>query len=298
MRIYRHLTANDVRMEPFPFKRELAMEAYLLENEKVLALDDDIFSDVEIVESELTLKEGRQSCGTHGRIDVLATYSQEYIAVIELKIGDLDCKALKQLEDYLCERQQLLLKYPKLVASEVNQTPKWIGVLVGRTISSELAEKLKRGYIVLGDIPVGALTIQRFRGSDGSIFVTTDSYFCVPNGKRDMAKYRFAGNEFGKGRLVLAVLKQHTEQRPGLTLAELRQNFPKSCQGAMEVVTSLQSANELLAEKGRARHFLKPEELIRVEGGDVAVCNQWGTGNIDRFIEKALTLGHQIKAVG
>ena len=63
MRIYRHLTANDVRLEPFPFKRELSMEAYLIDNEGVLALDDDVFTNVEIVDAELSLKQGQKKQG-------------------------------------------------------------------------------------------------------------------------------------------------------------------------------------------------------------------------------------------
>ena len=46
MRLYRHFTANEEKIEEFPFKRELSMEAYLIENESVLALDDDTFSEV------------------------------------------------------------------------------------------------------------------------------------------------------------------------------------------------------------------------------------------------------------
>jgi hypothetical protein len=53
MKLLRHFTANEEQLEPFPFRRELSMEAYLIENEGVLALDDDVFSSVEIVEEEL-----------------------------------------------------------------------------------------------------------------------------------------------------------------------------------------------------------------------------------------------------
>jgi hypothetical protein len=83
MQIFTHLTANDVQLRPFPFKRELSMEAYLIENEGVLALDRDTFSDVEIIEDELTLKQGGGNQIRDGRIDILATYSQEYIAIFD-----------------------------------------------------------------------------------------------------------------------------------------------------------------------------------------------------------------------
>jgi phosphotransferase system IIA component len=48
MQIFRHLTINDVQLEEFPFKRELSMEAYLIENEGVLSLDANTFNNVDI----------------------------------------------------------------------------------------------------------------------------------------------------------------------------------------------------------------------------------------------------------
>jgi RecB family endonuclease NucS len=125
MQIFRHLTINDVQLEEFPFKRELSMEAYLIENEGVLSLDADTFNNVDIVEAELTLKQGRKSKDTDGRIDILATYSQEYIAVIELKLGQLEEIHLKQLEDYLAEKNQILEQYPDILNQEVSPIPNW-----------------------------------------------------------------------------------------------------------------------------------------------------------------------------
>lgn len=94
MRIYRHLTANALVLEAFPFQRELAMEAYLSENEGVLALDDGALSEVELIDTELSIKDGRPGKNTDGRIDLLITYSQEYIGVVELKNGQLTSQSL------------------------------------------------------------------------------------------------------------------------------------------------------------------------------------------------------------
>ena len=99
MRLHRHFTANEEQLESFPFKRELSMESYLVENEGILALDNDSYSDVTIVQEELTLKRGRSSKDTDGRIDILATYSSEYIGVVELKLGELNEIHLTQLKD-------------------------------------------------------------------------------------------------------------------------------------------------------------------------------------------------------
>lgn len=287
MRIYRHLTANDVRLEPFPFRRELSMEAYLIENEGVLGLDDDIFSNVEIVEAELTLKQGRKSKDTDGRIDILATYSQEYIAVIELKLGQLDEVHLRQIEDYLHQRDQIAEQYPDILSKELAPSPKWIGILVGTTISSELASKLRRGHTTDSGIAIAALTVQRFRGSDGSVLVTTDTYFNPPTTSKDASKYKFDGQIFGKGRLVLAVIKRYVEAHPTTTFAQLQQAFPKECQGSRGVIATVEQANEIYATTARKRHFLDPEDVIQLQDSTVAISSQWGIGNIDHFIKQA-----------
>ena len=295
MRLYRHLTANDVRLEAFPFKRELSMEAYLIENEGVLALDD-VFTNVEIVDAELGLKQGQKSKETDGRIDILATYSQEYIAIVELKLGQLDHTHLLQIEDYLLERAQIVAQYPNILSHDSVPVPKWIGVLVGATIESALAEKLRQGYQTNQGIPIAALTIQRFRGSDGSVLVTTDSYFSRPASK-DTTQYLFEGKTLGKGRLALAIVKRHVEANPAITFAELEKAFPKSCQGSVGVVATVDQANHIYSTSGRKRHFLDPEDLIQVQDVSAAVSSQWGIGNIDRLLRRAGELGYKVQAV-
>jgi hypothetical protein len=43
MKLYTHLSANNISLERIDFKRELVMEDYLIENENVLQLDEDDF---------------------------------------------------------------------------------------------------------------------------------------------------------------------------------------------------------------------------------------------------------------
>ncbi len=293
--MFKHLTMNDVQLEEFPFKRELSMEAYLIENEGVLKLDSDTFSDVSIVVDELTLKQGRTSQGTDGRIDILATYSEEYIAIIELKLGELKQNHLTQLEEYLEEKNQnqILEKYPDILNTEVSLTPKWVGILVGSSIDPDLAEKITKGYSTSDGTPIFALTIKRFRGSDGSVFVITDTFF-NKNKTQDTTKYLFEGKEYGKGRLVLAILKDYCSKNNKITYAELDQAFPKKCQGSSGVFAILDEANAVFASTGRKRHFLKPEEVIEIGDATIAVSNQWGIGNINRFIACANKVGYNI----
>ena len=124
MQLYKHFTANNIQLEPFPFRRELSMESYLIENESILGLDNDIFSEVEIIEAELTLKEGRKSKDTDGRIDILASYAQEYLAIVELKIGQLQETHLSQLEDYLQSKNNLLAQFSNLIEENLREQPK------------------------------------------------------------------------------------------------------------------------------------------------------------------------------
>ena len=228
MKILRHLTANDQQVKPLDFKRELSMEAYLIENEGVLELDD-TFNNVEIIADELALIQGRSSKGTNGRIDLLISYADEYFGIVELKLGTLEEIHLMQLEDYLLCKDQILEKYKNIIES-----PKWIGIIVGSAIDPDLAQKLSNGYTAQHGIPIAALTIRRFRSSRGDIFVTTDIYFNDTNSAKDYTKYLFQGEEYGKGRLVLAVIKQYVAENSDTTFAHLEKNFPSNAKVQLE----------------------------------------------------------------
>jgi len=296
MQIFSQFTVDNIHLKPFPFKRERSMQEYLIENEGILRLDDkDTFSDVRIVVDELKLQDGRQANGTDGRLDILATYSQEYIAIIELKNEQLTDKHLTQLEDYLQEKNQISKKYPDILDPEVGD-PKWIGVLVGPSIEIGLSAKITNGDGRNLGIPIAALTLQRFRGEDGRVYVTTSTYFKQPSSK-DNSKYSYDGRVFGKGKLVLEVVKRYVADHPDLRFSDLEQVFPKSCQGSLGVFATREAADSIVQEKNRLRHFLKPEELIELSDVSIAVCNQWGIKNINNFIDIAKTKGYVITLV-
>lgn len=302
MQIFTHLTANDVQLQPFPFKRELSMEAYLIENEGVLALDRDTFTDVEIIDAELALKQGRKN--TDGRIDILATYSQEYIAIVELKLGELNSFHLSQLEEYLKERNQILSKYPDLkersqilskypnIAPNETAVPKWIGVLVGSSIDASLANKITNGYQTSEGVPIAALTLQRFRSESGNIYVATDTYFKNIAASKNFSKYKFNGKTLGKGRLVLEIIRVYVASHPDISYAELEKVFPKSFQGTRDVFNTVESASQ-----NPARYFLKPDETIQLGDSHIAVSNQWGITHIPNIKKVSNELGFIVEQV-
>jgi len=294
VRLLRHFTANEEQLDSFPFKRELSMESYLVENEGILALDDDSYSDVAIIQEELTLKQGRLSKDTDGRIDILATYSSEYIGVIELKLGELNEIHLIQLEDYLEQKHQIIEQYPDILDKNVSPVPKWVGVLVGSSIHPELAIKINNGYVTKCGVPIAALAVQRFKGSNGSVYVTTDVFFKSNSSVRDTTKYIFNGSNYGKGRLALAIIKKYIEENPNTTCSELDNIFHKSLQGSSGVFSSQHDAEDVFLRTSIRRHFLKPDELVTLTDITIAVSSQWGVGNIDKLIRKARDLGYTV----
>jgi hypothetical protein len=111
------------------------------------------------------------------------------------------------------------------------------------------------------------------------------------NGK-DYTKYFFNGQTLGKNRLVLAVLKNYVENNPGTTFSQLKAKFPDSLQGR-EIFTTENDAKQ----KRDIRNFLKPNELITLIDTTIAVSDQWGIGNVTRFIDHCKLMNIDIKAI-
>jgi hypothetical protein len=147
MYIHKHISANNVVVDSFPFQREIAMEAYLIENPSVLSMETDGFNEVDILKCEVSLLDGRIDRNTDGRIDILAKYGTDYLAIVELKMGEITETHLKQLESYLIEKNQILERFPDIWEKSVSsENPKWIGIMIGATINPELMLKIRNGY--------------------------------------------------------------------------------------------------------------------------------------------------------
>ncbi len=291
MRLFRQLTVNDERLERFPYRRELSMQAYILEHPELLKLDD-MYDDVQTYEDEIPIKDGGRN--KDGRIDMVATYSGEHIAIIEFKNTELLAKHLDQLKGYLDQKEQLKDLEPPILSKDQTENPKWIGILVGTSIAPDLAQEISNGHSHK-NIPIAAITIDRFRSATGNVYVTTDTYFKSNVSGRDNTKYEFNDETYGKGRLVLAIVQAHVARHPKITYNKLLNAFPKQLQKSKGVFATLEKANETYAREGRKRHFIDADEVIELgDGQAVAVSSQWGSGNIDGFIKRAKELGYRI----
>ncbi|WP_170130608.1 hypothetical protein [Sphaerotilus hippei] len=273
------------------------MQAYLIENEGILNLDHEIFCDAEIIEIESHI-DGGGANDNNGRIDIVAIYSQEYIAVIELKNSELNNEHLKQLEGYLARGTDILNRYPTVNSNEGTANKKLIGVLVGTSITEDLRSKLQKGYTYQKNnstIPVAALTIQRFRSENGNVYATTNTHFKNQQANaNDTTQYSLDGTRYGKGKLALAIIKKYVENNSPMTLEGLRQQFPRTTVGSYDIAAPTAEATEIYNNTRRKKHFLNQDQIIQLQGGPVAVCNQWGIGNIGRIIEIARKLGYVI----
>ena len=111
---------------------------------------------------------------------------------------------------------------------------------------------------------------------------------------KDHSKYWFEGKEYGKGRLVHAVITHHVEQNTAISIEQLKSDFPNSLQGSVGTIAAAEDAKAIKV-RDRARHFLKPDELIDVAGTPMAVSREWGLKNINQFIEHSREFGYRIQ---
>lgn len=310
MRLYRHITANHRKLEPYPFKRELVMQAYLMEHESILSLSEsDPYSDPSVIDEEINVGRNSSKSGA-GRIDLLVKYTETHVAVLELKKIKLETEHLNQLCEYLeidSNRQKII----ELIAdtngdldfksqAKVEDKIEFMGILVGPSINSELAHEIASGHIKFREkdfpYPMAAITLERFI-SGGDVYVTSDVYF-KQNSLKDFSKYRFNGKVYGKGKLVLAVMKEFIEDKVDCTFSELERYWPWKIQGTKKigVFTNLETAHEIYESWKYKRHYLNPDQIIELSDGvAIAVSNQWGVGNIDKFIKKARNYGFVIE---
>lgn len=303
MNIFKQITANNIALEEYPYTKELAMEAYVIENESILRLDNDNFSDPSVIDAEIALCRGGRN-NRDGRIDILAKYSSDVFSIVELKLDEINEESLLQLEGYLAKRDQL--KDFIIEDSKEYDDPtldmkslKWIGVLMGRSISKGLSEKLLNGYEYNCNgvmLPIAGITVNRFRNKNTSeIYVVSDTYFRFSVSNRDYSKYLFRGQFYNKGQLVNEVLRYYVQNNEGVSFSILENLFPKSIQGGVQgVFTTIDIAKDVYERTGHKRHKIRPEELISLSDSIIATSTQWNTVNIKSFIDAANRLGLDI----
>ena len=114
---------------------------------------------------------------------------------------------------------------------------------------------------------------------------------------RDKTKYSFNGENYGKGRLVLEVVREFVSDHADITHEELQLAFPKQLQGSIGVINETSFVKNKYKDKDHKRHFLNVDEAIQLSDCSVAVCTEWGAGNINNFIKQTEEHGYKISPV-
>jgi len=139
------------------------------------------------------------------------------------------------------------------------------------------------------------MTLKRFKSSNNEIYVTSDTFFKFKYYSKDYSKFIFNHQEYNKGRLVNAVIKYFVENNPEITFSELKTKFPDKIQGSFGVFDLKEKAVDIFQRWGHKRHYINPEEEIRIADATIATCTQWNPENIKEFLNQANKLGLKIE---
>ena len=99
------------------------------------------------------------------------------------------------------------------------------------------------------------------------------------------------------GQMIRDLVANYAKRAECQNLEDLRRAFPDHLRPTYGVVRL--ADDDMVKKHGRVRFFAKEEEWIRLLGGDVVVCNQWGaTGNEEErfnvFCDHVSGLGYKI----
>lgn len=211
--------------------------------------------------------------------------------------------------------QAELLKFLDWEESDTGEFPSDVCIVLA---AAEFSKELTTSVLWLneGDLDIRCVRLKPYN-TGGQVFVDVQQIIPLPEAEdyqirvreqieqrreaqrssRDLSKYKFEGKIFGKGRLVLAVVKASVLKSPPISLGELKQRFPDELQGAWGVVARTEEVERRLATKSKKRYFVGADEIIVLDSKEsVAVSNQWGH-NFEGFFNHARDLGFQIEKV-
>ena len=107
-------------------------------------------------------------------------------------------------------------------------------------------------------------------------------------GKKDYSKYTFKGTQYGKGRLVQAVVKDYVQANPGISFEDLILVFPHElARHKFGVFDRTEVAEKYFVDSGRKykRFYMNEEDIITLSDAKIVVCSQFGKSNMDPFLE-------------
>ena len=107
-------------------------------------------------------------------------------------------------------------------------------------------------------------------------------------GKKDYSKYTFKGTQYGKGRLVQAVVKDYAQTNPGISFEDLLLVFPHElARHKFGGFDRTEVAEKYFIDSGSKykRFYMNEGDIITLSDATIVVCSQFGKGNMDPFLD-------------
>lgn len=285
------LKINTFDTEHVSFPSELYMEGVILQNPGLVAFDSG--SEPDILASQLSFNNNNKS----RKLDLIIKVDDN-IGIVELKKGSIDAIAYTQINEYLALTESI---NEKLVSEEIIDeesliSNKHFGLLVGTGIEGSVLREILNKNEEPNSIKIYIIILQQHQTKNDQLFLTSNVLVKpkINNLQLDFTKYSFNGKHYGKGRLVLAVIEDYIKKDNSATIETLNHTFQNTLQGTYSLVKNSKDLEN--SEKLRKRYFVNnPIQLCNEE--EIVVTNQWGIGNIQRFIDVARTLNYIIEPI-
>lgn len=284
------LRINTFETKLIAFPSELYMEGLIIQNSKLIAFQDG--NAPEILSSQFSFRANNLS-----RIDMIIK-NDEHIGILELKKGNINQDALNQVKNYLNNVETIISKLVEedLIDNDSFTPQNSFGLLVGTGIEDDVLKNILNENAET--IKIYVIIIQQHKTENDQLFMTSN-VLVKPKinpanaNPLDFTKYLYKDKEYGKGRLVLAVIEDYISDKK-ITIGELNEIFPREIQGSYHIAIKSLDVEE--SDRLKKRYFVN-NPITLSDNEEIVITNQWGIGNIQRFIDKAIELGYSITAL-
>ena len=287
--IYSQLIFQNKTLLLSNFKREEIMEDFIIGFPNVLRLEPG--DDVVVLEDQVDWLKGNKK--DKGRIDLLVSYNKEFLAVVELKRGDLTVDDYNQLNSYFKDMSPHK-KAAERVKDKTNGVvlENWYGVLVGAGISQGLKDHLSHTP-QNSTISFSVIEISRYRSQGESGYVS--HVYANKKSVRNSTMYSLdGGGPVPLKWFVLKVFQLYFQKFPDGTFNSLKEYF--GCHGFNVIPSVFKECDPRFLPK--ENYFIDTDQIFLLPNNKAYLLrNFWYFSEAAPLIKIAKSLGSSVKVV-